>query len=71
MAYIPLMPIIAVDILQVGAKGQGMLLGVGGVGSLITSVWLATRKDAGSKGLLILGGSLMAGLSVATFALIS
>ena len=71
MAYIPLMPVIAVDILQVGAKGQGMLLGVGGVGSLITSVWLATRKDAGSKGLLILGGSLMAGLSVATFALIS
>ena len=71
MAYIALMPVIAVDILQVGAKGQGMLLGVGGVGSLITSVWLATRKDAGSKGLLILGGSLMAGLSVATFALIS
>jgi len=71
MAYIPLMPVIAVDILQVGAKGQGMLLGVGGVGSLITSVWLATRKDVGSKGFLILGGSLMAGLSVATFALIS
>ena len=71
MAYIPLMPVIAVDILQVGAKGQGMLLGVGGVGSLITSVWLATRRDAGSKALLILGGSLMAGLSVATFALTS
>ena len=71
MAYIPLMPVIAVDILQVGAKGQGLLLGVGGVGSLATSVWLATRSSAGSKGLLILGGSLMAGLSVATFALTS
>ena len=31
MSYIPLMPVFAVDILEVGAKGQGWLLGVGGV----------------------------------------
>lgn len=71
MAYIPLMPVFSVDILQVGAKGQGLLLGVGGVGSLATSAWLATRGDRGSRGLLILGGSMMAGLSVAAFALTS
>ena len=71
MAYIPLMPVFAVDILQVGAKGQGLLLGVGGIGSLATSVWLASRDNTGSKGLLIIGGSLMAGLSVAAFALTS
>ena len=63
MAYIPLMPVFAVDILQVGAKGQGLLLGVGGIGSLATSAWLATRSDRGSRGLLIIGGSLMTGLS--------
>jgi len=71
MAYIPLMPVFAVDILQVGAKGQGLLLGVGGIGSLATSAWLATRSDRGSRGLLIIGGSLMTGLSVAAFALTS
>ncbi len=71
MAYIPLMPVFAVDILQVGAKGQGLLLGIGGIGSLATSAWLATRSDRGSRGLLIIGGSMMAGLSVAAFALTS
>ena len=71
MSYIPLMPVFAVDILEVGAKGQGWLLGVGGVGSLATSAWLATRSDSGSRGILIIVGSLMSGLSVAAFALTS
>lgn len=71
MSYIPLMPVFAVDILQVGAKGMGPLLGVGGVGSLATSAWLATRGDIGYRGILIIGGSLMSGLSVAAFALTS
>ncbi|MFQ6027374.1 MAG: MFS transporter, partial [Dehalococcoidia bacterium] len=69
MAYVTLMPVFAVDILKVGANGQGLLLGIGGVGSLITTIWLAARGDAGSKGLLIIGGSIMSGLSVAAFAL--
>ncbi len=71
MSYIPLMPVFAVDILQVGAKGMGPLLGVGGVGSLATSAWLATRGDIGYRGILIIVGSLMSGLSVAAFALTS
>ena len=71
MAYIPLMPVFSVDILEVGAKGQGLLLGAGGIGSLATSAWLATRSERGSRGLLIIGGSMMAGLSVAAFALTS
>ena len=43
--YIMLMPIFAVDILEVGADGQGLLLGVGAVGSLVTALWLASRRN--------------------------
>jgi MFS family permease len=71
MAYITLMPVLAVDILQVGAKGQGLLMGVGGVGSLLTTLWLSSRSSVGPKGWLIIGGGVMSGLSVATLGLTS
>ena len=35
LAYITLMPVFAVDILEVGADGQGLLMSVGGVGALL------------------------------------
>ncbi len=69
MAYIPLMPMITVDVLGVGAKEQGMILGAGGVGSLITALWFGTRSNSGAKGMLIIGGGIMSGLMVATFAI--
>ena len=56
MAYIPLMPIFAVDILKVGADGQGWLMGIGGV---------AAKGGNASKTLLIIGGGIMSGVSVA------
>jgi MFS family permease len=71
LAYITLMPVLAVAILQVGAKGQGLLMGMGGVGALLTTLWLSSRRNAGSKGWLIIGGGVMSGLSVATLALTS
>jgi MFS family permease len=71
MAYIPLMPIFAVDILQVGADGQGWLMGIGGIGSLLTSIWFAARGGGTSKTLLIIGGGVMSGVSVVAFALTS
>ncbi len=71
MAYIPLMPIFAVDILKVGADGQGWLMGIGGVGSLMTSIWFAARGGHVSRTLLIIGGGVMSGVSVAAFALTS
>jgi MFS family permease len=71
LAYITLMPVFAVDILEVGAKGQGLLMGLGGVGSLLTTLWLSSRDNIQSKGLLVIGGGIMFGLSVATFALTS
>jgi MFS family permease len=69
MAYIPLMPMITVDVLGVGAKEQGLILGAGGVGSLITALWFGSKSNSGSKGLLIIGGAIMSGLMVATFAI--
>jgi MFS family permease len=69
MAYIPLMPVITVDVLGVGAKEQGMILGAGGVGSLITALWFGAKSNSGSKGMLIIGGGIMSGLMVATFAI--
>ncbi len=71
MAYITQMPVFAKDILGVGADGQGLLLGISGVGSLITSLWLGSIGTFRRKGLVLIGGATMAGLSIAGFALTS
>jgi len=71
MAYIPLMPLFAVEILKVGAAGQGWLMGLGGAGSLLTTIWFAAKGGNVSRSLLIIGGGIMSGISVVTFALAS
>ena len=67
MAYVLLMPVFAVDVLDVGARGQGILLGVGGVGSLLTTIWLGAKGGFEQRGLAIVGGAIVFGLSVAAF----
>jgi MFS family permease len=71
MAYLMLMPVFAVDILKVGAEGQGLLLSVSGVGALLATFWLSSRGNAAYKGLLLIGGAVLFGLSLAAFALTS
>jgi MFS family permease len=71
LAYITLMPVLAVAILHVGAKGQGLLMGMGGAGALLTTLWLSSRSQGGSKGWLIIGGGVMSGLSIAALGLTS
>jgi MFS family permease len=71
MAYIILMPVLTVSVLHVGAKEQGLLMGMGGVGALLTTLWLSSRSQVGSKGWLIIGGGVMSGLSVAALGLTS
>ena len=68
-SYITLMPVFARDILEVGPKGQGLLMGAGGAGALLTTLWLSSRSNVGHKGWLIIGGGVMTGLCIATFAL--
>ena len=71
LAYITLMPVFAVDILKVGAEGQGLLMSVGGVGALLATVWLSSRGSTEHKGLLIIGGAVTFGRSLIAFALTS
>ena len=71
LSYIMLMPIFAVDVLNVGADGQGMLLAASGVGSLISTFWLSSLGRVRYQGLLLIGGATLDGLCVAAFALTS
>ena len=71
MAYVLLMPVFAVDVLEVGATGQGFLLGVGGVGSLLTTIWLGARGGFQRRGLAIVVGAITFGLGVIAFGVTS
>lgn len=71
MAYIPMMPAFAVDVLEVGAEGQGTLMSAGGVGALAMMAALGAMGSVRRKGLLIIGGGFGFGLTLAAFALTS
>ena len=71
MAYIMMMPVFAKEILGVGADGQGVLMSAGGVGALITTLMLGSIGNFRRRGLLLIGGAVMFGLSVGAFALTS
>ncbi len=71
MAYIMMMPAFAVDILKVGADGQGVLMSVGGIGALAITMALGSMSGSGYRGVMIVGGGAAFGLSVAAFALTS
>ena len=64
-----MMPIFAVDILGVGASGQGQLMGVGAVGSLVVALTLSLRTKLTGTGPLIVLGGVMGGLATVAFAL--
>jgi MFS family permease len=59
MPYAMLMPVFARDILQVGAKGLGLLLSAAGVGALTGALTLAAFSHYKKKGRLILIGSVV------------
>jgi len=69
MAYMTMMPVFAVDILDVGAKGQGQLLSVSGLGALMITLWLGSRSGIGHEGLRVIGGAVIYGAVVAAFAI--
>ena len=71
MAYVLLMPVFAVDVLEVGGRGLGILLGVGGVGSLVTTIWLGARGGLDHRGIAIIGGATIFGLGIIAFGLTS
>lgn len=71
LGYLALMPVFAVDVLHVGAGGQSVLMSVSGVGSLVVTTYLGTRSNPKRKGAMLIGGAVMAGMSITAFALTS
>ena len=69
LAYVMLMPVFAVDILEVGARGQGLLLGASGAGALVNTLYIGARGSVPNRGLAIIGGAVLFGLAVAAFSL--
>ena len=71
MAYIPMMPVFATDILRVGADGQGVLVGISGMGALAMSLLLGRIGTVGRTRLLLIAGSVLFGLTLTVFSLTS
>jgi MFS family permease len=68
MPFTTLLPVFARDLLGVGATGQGGLLTAMGIGAVGSAVLIASLGDRLPRGLLMLGGVTMYGLSVVAFA---
>jgi MFS family permease len=66
--FTTLLPVFARDLLGVGATGQGGLLTAMGIGALCSAVIIASLGDRLPKGLLMLWGVTIYGLSVVAFA---
>ena len=65
--YMMLMPVFAVDILNVGAEGMGILISASGMGAIVATLTLASLRDK-KRGLLLLCGTLLLGLALVGFA---
>lgn len=68
LSYVTLMPVFAVDVLDVGAGGQGTLLAVAGFGSLLITLIVGTRGNVKHAGLMMATGAISSGLLLAVFA---
>jgi MFS family permease len=67
MPYRTLMPKYAQDVMQMDATGLGILVAAPGVGSLISSLTLASLGDFRSKGKLLLGSAVALGVAIVLF----
>nr|NIO10811.1 MFS transporter [Deltaproteobacteria bacterium] len=67
--FTTLLPVFAKDILGVGATGQGFLLTGMGVGALCSAVLIASVGDRLPRGIVMLGGVILYGLSVTAFSI--
>ena len=68
MPFTTLLPVFARDLLDIGPSGQGQLLMAMGLGALCSAVLIASLGDRLPRGLLMLGGVTLYGLSVVAFA---
>ena len=69
LAYTQLMPVFAEDILNAGPSGLGFLLSASGIGALLGSIVIASMARSWPKGMLVIGGATLFGVSLVGFAL--
>jgi MFS family permease len=67
LPFTTLLPVFARDLLGVGATGQGILLTGMGVGALCSALVVASLGDRLPRGILMLGGVTVYGVSVVAF----
>lgn len=67
-SYRTLMPVYATEVLQLGARGLGLLAAAPGIGSFVGSMALASFGDLRGKGKVLLIGGWVMGLSLIGFA---
>ena len=67
-SHLIMLPIIARDVLGVGAIGLGLLSASSGLGSIISTLFVAGLGDFDKKGMLLACTALCAGLSLVMFA---
>lgn len=68
LSYVQLMPVFQKDILLVDETGLGLLLAVGGVGSLLGTVTITVLGSRLPKKLLLIGGAMAFGVFLLFFA---
>ncbi len=66
--FTTLLPVFARDILRVGSTGQGLLLTGMGLGALCSAVLIASVGDQLPRGIIMLVGVMMYGLTIVAFA---
>ena len=63
------LPVFAEEVFNVGAAGLGLIVGVNGLGALLTALAIASRGDFRWKGMLYLVATVLFGLALTGFAL--
>ena len=69
LSFIILMPVFAKDILEVGPTGLAALVSASGVGALVGTLGVASVGQSVPRWTLVVGGSILFGLTVVFFAL--
>lgn len=67
--YITMVPLYARDIFKLGATGLSLLMGMAGAGAFFGALLVAYLGDFKRKGSFVLGGAIIFGVFVASFAL--
>ena len=67
--YLPMLPVYARDILDIGAGGLGLLTASIGVGALAGALGVAVLRPGGGSGRLVVAGLIVASGALITFAL--